>query len=121
MRDDDPPRGSGNQGPETPDSTSTETSTQLLNALKSPANKTAWRDYVNRYRPVVVRFARRLGLDADQSEDAVQQTLIAFSESYREGRFDRTKGRLRGRSGRGAAKDRMGTESIGMDEHALGR
>ena len=71
------------------------TSTYLLEGLKDPANQTVWQQYVDRYRPLILRYARRLGLDEVDGEDAAQQALLAFCEAYRQGRYERGKGRLR--------------------------
>ena len=71
------------------------TNTYLLNALKGPQNQTVWRLFVDRYRPLVFRYARKLGLPEDDAEDAAQQTIVAFSNAYRCGKYDREKGRLR--------------------------
>lgn len=73
----------------------TVTSTTLLEGLRDPANRTLWQAWVERYRPVVVRTAGRLGLSADDAEDVAQNALLAFSEAYRAGRYDRGRGRLR--------------------------
>ncbi len=74
---------------------STITSAELLRGLMDPDNRTVWQDYVERYRPVLLEYARRLGLHADDAEDTAQQTLLAFLEGYRAGRYDPQKGRLR--------------------------
>lgn len=71
------------------------TSTTLLAGLRGEQNETLWREYVDRYRPLIVSFARRLGLAEDAAEDVAQASLIAFSEGYRAGRYDRGRGRLR--------------------------
>lgn len=71
------------------------TSTYLLNALKGSQNQTVWRLFVNRYRPLVFRYARKVGLPEDEAEDAAQQTLVAFSNAYRGDKYDREKGHLR--------------------------
>ncbi len=73
----------------------TVTSTHLLEALRDPDNRTVWRDYVERYRPVIVAHARRLGLADTDAEDVAQETLTAFCLAYRDGKYDRSKGRLR--------------------------
>jgi RNA polymerase sigma-70 factor (ECF subfamily) len=73
----------------------TVTSTHLLEALRDPGNRTVWRNYVERYRPVVVAHARRLGLSDTDAEDVAQETLVAFCQAYRDGKYDRSKGRLR--------------------------
>jgi RNA polymerase sigma-70 factor (ECF subfamily) len=41
-----------------------------------------------------VRFARKLGLNEEEAEDAAQETLISFARSYREGQYDRRQGKL---------------------------
>ena len=74
---------------------STTTSTFLLNALKGEQNQTVWRLFVDRYRPLVFRYARKLGLPEGDAEDAAQQTMVAFSVAYRGDKYDREKGRLR--------------------------
>lgn len=76
-------------------SLTTITSTYLLNGLKDPANQAVWQQYVDRYRPLLLKYARRMGLRDDEAEDVAQQTLTAFSNAYREGKYDREKGRLR--------------------------
>jgi RNA polymerase sigma factor (sigma-70 family) len=73
----------------------TATSASLLEGLRHPANDTVWRSYVDRYRPVIVAFAMRLGLAPDDAEDAAQEILLEFSTAYREGKYDPQKGRLR--------------------------
>ncbi len=70
------------------------TSTDLLNGLRSPDNQTVWQQYVDRYRPVIVAYAHRIGLPAADAEDAAQQTLSAFYVAYRDGKYERDKGRL---------------------------
>src|SRR5689334_6453323 len=71
------------------------TSTYLLDGLKDPANQAVWKQYVDRYRPIIVQYARRLGMSAADAEDAAQQALIEFCRSYQQGKYDRQRGRLR--------------------------
>jgi len=73
----------------------TVTSTAILEGLKEPGNSAVWSEFDNRYRPMIVRYARRFGLSDQDAQDAAQQTLIAFCDSYRQGKYDRDKGRLR--------------------------
>ena len=72
----------------------TATSTALLQGLKQ-ADATVWVDFTARYRPIVVAYARRLGLRPGDAEDVAQETLGAFAQAYREGRYERDRGRLR--------------------------
>lgn len=77
------------------DSLLTRTHTSLLEGLRDPADQTRWRQYVDRYRPLILGYATRLGLDPSEAEDVAQNVLLEFSKGYRAGRYDRDKGRLR--------------------------
>ncbi|MHC4947292.1 MAG: RNA polymerase sigma factor [Planctomycetota bacterium] len=72
----------------------TRTTTALLDDLIDPANEAVWEEFDARYRPVLVAFARRIGLAPEDAADAAQEALARFVKSYREGRYDRTRGRL---------------------------
>jgi RNA polymerase sigma factor (sigma-70 family) len=71
------------------------TSTNLLEGLKKAENRTVWQQFVDRYRPLIFKYACRLGLRDEDAEDAAQQALLAFCTAYRDGKYDREKGRLR--------------------------
>ncbi len=73
----------------------TVTSTHLLDGLKDSGNRTVWRHYVDRYRPLVVAYACRVGMDRADAEDIAQQSLVAFATAYQDGKYDRDRGRLR--------------------------
>ena len=71
------------------------TSLTLLEGLRDPRNDVAWQRFAARYRPMVVSFAAGLGLSENDAQDAAQDTLLAFAQAYRQGAYDRRKGRLR--------------------------
>lgn len=71
------------------------TTTKLLNALFDTADQAVWREFDDRYRPILVGFARQYGLTHDQATDVAQETLARFAQLYRDGRYDRQRGRLR--------------------------
>ena len=71
------------------------TSTRMLEGLRDPANRAVWQDYVDRYRPLLVRYGLRLGLSTTDAEDAAQQTLVEFCTAYQADKYDRQRGRLR--------------------------
>lgn len=73
----------------------TATTTSLLEGLQDATNAATWATFDGRYRPVLVGFARALGLTAQDAADAAQETLIRFSQEYREGKYDPSRGRLR--------------------------
>jgi RNA polymerase sigma-70 factor (ECF subfamily) len=73
----------------------TVTSDTLLAGLRDPGNQSIWRGYVDRYRPSLVRWLQRVGLTLADAEDVAQEALLAFAESYRAGKYDPERGRLR--------------------------
>ncbi len=73
----------------------TRTTTALLERLADPADQETWQAFDQRYRPVLIGFARRLGLSAEDAADAAQEALTRFVKSYRAGKYDRDRGRLR--------------------------
>lgn len=72
-----------------------QTTTSLLEGLADPGNESAWRELDARYRPVLIGFARRLGLGETDAHDAAQESLTRFFAAYNAGRYDRDRGRLR--------------------------
>ena len=75
--------------------TETITSTFLLEGLRQPENTTVWSQFDQRYRPMLMRYAIKLGLNDADAHDAAQHALIEFSKAYQDGKYDREKGRLR--------------------------
>lgn len=71
------------------------TTTLLLDGLKDAANQNVWQEFHGRYLPVMLAFARKLGLNPEDAADAAQDALVRFVREYRTGRYDRTRGRLR--------------------------
>jgi RNA polymerase sigma-70 factor (ECF subfamily) len=69
------------------------TTTLLLESLRN-AEDAAWEEFVARFRAPIVRFARDMGLAVDEAEDVAQETLLDFLRAYRNGQYDREKGRL---------------------------
>ena len=69
------------------------TTTVVLESLRG-SDEAAWGRFVSRFRGPIVRFARDQGLEPDEAEDAAQETLMDFVRAYRQGQYDREKGRL---------------------------
>ena len=74
---------------------STHTTTALLRNLHDTDHEAAWREFNDRYRPLLVGFSRRLGLSEADAVDVAQETIVQFIKEYREGKYDRDRGRLR--------------------------
>lgn len=71
------------------------TRTSLLDGLRDPGNDRIWTEFFRRYGPIVRGFARKLHLRDHEADDAVQETMVTFVTKYRQGDYDRDKGRLR--------------------------
>ncbi len=78
-----------------PDPSLERTTSTMLSGLKNPANDNAWASFDARYRPILMAVAQRLGLHATDADEVAQETLVLFARDYREGKYDRDKGRLR--------------------------
>ena len=70
------------------------TTTAMLDALHDANNATMWEAFDRRYRPILIGFSRNLGLGEQDAADIAQETLARFLAEYRDGRYDRDKGRL---------------------------
>jgi len=71
-----------------------QTTSTILDQLRDYENATAWSDFVDRFRDPIRRFALSLGLPEQECEDIAQEALLAFAEAYRDGRYERDRGRL---------------------------
>lgn len=70
------------------------TTTALLDGLLDPQARQPWIDFDARFRPIIRGFAMKLGLTDADAEDVTQECLARFVRHYREGKYDRTRGRL---------------------------
>jgi len=73
----------------------TTTTSALLDGLFDDADGHFWREFDTRYRPIILGFASKLGLNDEDAADVAQDTLTRFIQEYRAGRYDRSRGRLR--------------------------
>ncbi|MEM7228399.1 MAG: sigma-70 family RNA polymerase sigma factor [Planctomycetota bacterium] len=73
----------------------TRTSTLFLQGLQDPDNEAQWAQLDERYRPILIAFARRLGLSEADAADVGQETMMQVLKECREGKYDRSRGRFR--------------------------
>lgn len=71
------------------------TRASLLIRVRNPADSQAWEEFVALYRPLLVRYARARGLDANDAEDVAQHCLAAIAQKISAFRYDRQRGRFR--------------------------
>jgi RNA polymerase sigma factor (sigma-70 family) len=74
---------------------SSQTSLSLLESLRDPGDESAWRRFDDCYRPMLLSFARRLGLHEHDAHDAAQNAILAFRRQHTDGAYDRQKGRFK--------------------------
>jgi RNA polymerase sigma-70 factor (ECF subfamily) len=73
----------------------TVTNVSLLMGLKNLQDIQAWNRFNARYCPMIKSFVRKMGFDDSTSDDIVQETILAFVDMYTNGKYDKTKGRLK--------------------------
>lgn len=73
----------------------TNTTIELLDGLHDSNNRAAWDEFDRRYRPILIAFLRRMGLDETDAADVAQDTLTCFVQDYRARKYVREQGRLR--------------------------
>lgn len=75
----------------------TTTNLSLLESIRGGRNQRAWHQFFQAYAPLVTAFAKRLGLSDADAADAVQDTLLAVYQAFRDMQepFDRSKGRFK--------------------------
>ncbi len=71
------------------------TTSTIIRDLRDLSNQTAWRSFVDRFHGPVVRFVTGLGFPPEDALDVGQESLAAFAEGLRAGRYDRERGGLR--------------------------
>jgi RNA polymerase sigma-70 factor (ECF subfamily) len=70
------------------------TTTAMLSALHDAEDVAAWEAFDERYRPILHRVGRQLGLSDADAADLAQDVTVRFIQRYREGAYDRKRGRL---------------------------
>src|SRR5579862_1832425 len=64
------------------------TRSSLLRRVKNTEDQQSWQEFHDVYRSLVLAFARKAGLNDDEAEEAVQETLIAASRHLPEFQYD---------------------------------
>jgi RNA polymerase sigma-70 factor (ECF subfamily) len=58
-----------------------ETRASLLLRVRDPADQAAWGEFVEIYRPVILRLARQKGMQEADAEDVAQQVMAAVARA----------------------------------------
>lgn len=75
--------------------TQTATHASLLLRLGDAGDRTAWRDFVDRYGELIKRFSRQRGLQASDVDDVTQDVLASLTRAMPGFRYDPAKGKFR--------------------------
>jgi RNA polymerase sigma factor (sigma-70 family) len=72
-----------------------ETRASLLIRVRDPADQSAWHEFVEIYRPVILRMARAKGLQEADAEDLAQQVLFSVAKAVEQREHDSARARFR--------------------------
>lgn len=61
-----------------------DTRQSLLRRVKNPADSDAWSEFITIYRPAVLRFALRRGLQPADAEDVTQRVFVSVARTMEE-------------------------------------
>lgn len=72
------------------------TRSSLLFRLKQWNDGPSWKEFVDRYSRTILSFGLKRGLTRTESEDVVQETLMAVAKQMPDFQYDRTTGTFKG-------------------------
>ena len=72
------------------------TRASLLERLKNTSDDTSWAEFDRTYRGLLMGVARRAGLNEEEADEAVQETLIALARKLPEFHYDPGKDSFKG-------------------------
>ena len=76
-------------------SSTPETRPSLLLRVRDPADQAAWLEFVEIYRPVILRLAMKKGLQAADAEDVAQEVLTAVAKAIEQREHDPKRAKFR--------------------------
>src|ERR1700752_3774624 len=72
-----------------------DTRASLLIRVRDPADQAAWHEFVEIYRPVIMRLAQQKGLQEADAEDVAQQVLTAVAKAVEQREHDPKRAKFR--------------------------
>jgi RNA polymerase sigma factor (sigma-70 family) len=72
-----------------------ETRPSLLIRVRNPADRAAWHEFVEIYRPIILRLARQKGMQEADAEDVAQQVLLAVAKAVEQREHDPQRAKFR--------------------------
>ena len=97
-----------------------ETRASLLLRVRDPADQAAWQDFVEIYRPLIVRLGQQQGLQAADAEDVAQGVLMSVARTMEQRPHDRERAQFRTWLRRVAHNAILNTLTRGKPDQAAG-
>jgi len=72
-----------------------DTRASLLIRVRDPTDQAAWNEFVEIYRPVILRLARHKGMQEADAEDVAQQVLLAVAKAVEQRQHDPKRAKFR--------------------------
>lgn len=72
-----------------------ETRASLLIRVRDPADQVAWHEFVEIYRPVILRLAKQKGMQEADAEDIAQQVLTSVAKAVEQRQHDPKRAKFR--------------------------
>lgn len=72
-----------------------ETRASLLLRVRDPSDQAAWHEFVEIYRPLILRLARQKGMQEADADDVAQQILVAVAKAVEQRKHDPKRAKFR--------------------------
>ena len=72
-----------------------DTRASLLIRVRDPADQAAWHEFVEIYRPVILRLARQKGLQDADADDVAQRVLVSIAKAVEDQGHDPARAKFR--------------------------
>ena len=72
-----------------------ETRASLLIRVRDPADQAAWHEFVEIYRPLILRLARQKGMQDADADDVAQEVLVAVARAVEQREHDPKRAKFR--------------------------
>jgi RNA polymerase sigma factor (sigma-70 family) len=82
--------------PATADDSLLPTRSSLLSRLKNASDAAAWQGFVDNYGRLIFQVCLRTGLQRQEAEEVVQETIAAVAQTMPKFHYDRSKGSFKG-------------------------
>ena len=72
-----------------------ETRASLLVRAQNPADQGAWHEFVEIYRPLILRLAQQKGMQSADADDVAQRVLLSVAKAVERREYDPTRAKFR--------------------------